>query len=243
MASGLTLGPQDVDSAGDLTGGRGNVGVHNHAKTLLKRHAQLYPVELRTALARPRDPERSTTLDVEEVEQALGSLQGRRAFFDPEEHVLEDASVKGSNEGDRVVAVVFRSKRTGRSARGVFPYDGLSKSQRAYARVMSGEPGNAGGQVPSEEPADTEAAEGRAREAEGRVAALEERLARLENPEPWDGYDEADADAVASRVSEGGYVEFGKAGLERIESYEKANKNRKTVLRAVDAALAEVPSV
>lgn len=253
---GLTLGPQDIDAAGDLTK---RLGVHNKADRLLKRHAALYPQELTIALARPIDPERTDALDYDEVTSALSSLRGRKAFFDGDEDELEHAVVRGDRPSNRVVAVVYRTK-SGRSARGVIPYEGLEASQRAYeaakaekeGRVLSS-PVTTDGTDLTGAAAELEArnaeleqaareAEERARQAQQDHEALLERLERLENPEPWDGYDALDADAVIERITEGGRDEFGRGGLERIQTYESERKNRKTVLRAVETAtLAESP--
>jgi hypothetical protein len=258
---GLTLGPQDIDSAGELTA---RLGVHNKAATLLRRHAALYPAELRTALSLPVDQERTAALDAEEVLSVLSGLQGRRAFFDADVHVVEDASVRSAEgtrlDEDRVVSIVFRADRSkggsGRSGRGVIPYSQLSGSIRAFedARDRPGAPAipiegsrvAASGEVDADLAARLDAleqstrdAEERARAAEESRADLEARLARAENPEPFENYDELDADDVARQVKEGGLEEFGTAGLQRILTYEQSTKNRKTVTKAVESALSE----
>ena len=257
---GLTLGPQDIDSAGELTG---RLGVHNKAGTLLKRHAALYPMALRQALALPIDLQRTEALDVEEVLTVLNGLKGRRAFFDEEVHTLEDASVRtpqgNVTDDKRVVSVVFRAERdkggSGRSGRGVIPYSELTASIRAYEEKVaagdssasstalanvgsdgSGADAELAARVAALETATSEAEERARQEAETR-AALEEELARLRDPEPWEGYDEANGDEVIVRLREGGLREFGEAGLERIRDYEEAHKNRKGVLGAVQEAL------
>lgn len=258
---GLTLGPLDPDNTSEMTA---RLGVHNKAAKLLKAHASNWPVQLTTALSRPIDVERTEALDQDEVLSALSSLRGRRAFFDEDSDVLEDATVRGVTEKDRVVAVVFRrapkdSKvgvEHGRSAYGVIPYAGLDASVRAYEEkkareelgplagfqttALEAQEGHLEGVVPEEQ---LRAAEDARRQAEQDMTELRERLERLENPEPWDGYDDENANAVVERVKEGGIDEFGRAGLERIRSYEESySQPRKTVLAAVDEALATRPA-
>jgi hypothetical protein len=135
----LTLGPMDPDNTSELTK---RVGVHNRAKQLLIRHGANFPQKLTVALSQPVDKERSDALDLEEVESALRSLSGRRAFFKADD-TLEAAAVRGTGK-DRVVAVVFRkpdvldqetgrvAEGSGRAAQGVIAYDGLERSQAAY---------------------------------------------------------------------------------------------------------------
>ena len=240
---GVTLGPLDPDNAGELVG---RLGVHNKADRLLQRHRKNWPVSLVNALSRPRDDLRSETLDLDEVEHALRSLKGRAAFFG-EEDVLEDASVRGMSDRDFIVSVVFR-KPSGRSAQGVIPYAGLDQSIAAYEAAKAKEDGvllsapvgegqeDPGAIAKAQEEA--RAAQEARRELEGKLDGVLERVARLEDPEPFEGYDELAADARAKAVREGGLEEFGRRGLERIREYEEAHKNSKQVLAAVEDALA-----
>lgn len=264
---GLTLGPQNVDAAGELTK---KLGVHNKADRLLKRHRELYPLALTQALARPIDGPRTATLDIDEVHSALSGLKGRSAFFDPDTDTLESATVRGDRESNRVVSVVFITK-SGRSARGVIPYASLTGSVRAFKASTISRSGVAAMVVPGDgEPAwlpggeplrddapalaagDADAAlaervaaleaaatsaEERARDAESKQADLESRLARAEDPEPWDGYDEENVDTVVQKLEDDGLKEFGRGGLERILTYESERKDRKGVKDAIDAAL------
>lgn len=245
MAStpGLTYGPLDPDNTSELTS---RLGVHNKADRLLQRHASNWPVELVNALSRPLDEERTATLDLDEVEDALGNLSGRRAFFKTDDE-LEDAAVRGTSDRDRVVSVVFR-KPSGRSAYGVIPYEDLDASIRAYdakkARLEGGgAPVLLGASSDSSErevalEAAAQDAESRARDAEARHEELLERVEALENPEPWDGYDELNAPDVVDAIKEGGIQEYGRAGLERIKTYEEGRERpRSTVVSAVEDAL------
>lgn len=245
---GLSIGPQDPDNTSKLTA---KVGVHNKADKLLARHRANWPVQLTTALSRPRDDERSETLLVDEVQSALEALKGRRAFFNPETDELEDASVRGTTDKDRIVSVVVRrGGEFGRSYNGVLPYEGMTGSIRAYEEAVEAEKN--GGFAPAALPAgddetaaalaeaqrQRDAAEAQNRELSGTLQELQDRLAALENPEPFDGYAGMKAQDRAKRVEEGGISEFGRAGLERIATYEAAHGNSVQVLRAVDDALA-----
>lgn len=269
IAPGLAVGPMEVDGASELVG---ELGVHNKAAQLLDHHAKLYPTDLRQQLALPRDPLRSEALDLEEVEEALHSLSGRRAFF-KEGYVLEDASVKGTRPRDRVVSVVYRlpgpdraAEDSGRSARGTFPYSlveadtepryeellaaqkakeghGVSEDVRALVEALvsgrTGEGSSGGSQdtgAVDELRKEVEALRKQQRDAEQRAVTAEEERDRARDPEPWDGYDDLNADDVISDLSDGAKEQYGVAGLERIATYEETHKNRKSVLAAIEAA-------
>lgn len=254
-APGLTLGPLDPDSSSDLTK---NLGVHNRATQLLKRHAANWPLELTRALSRPLDEMRTEALDHDEVLGALTALKGRRAFFNEDTDELEDAAVRGISEKDLIVSVVYRrGGEFGRLAQGVIPYSGMSASQRAYDELKAKEDGTplaaspasgdpdalqaAQAQVEAAQAAQA-SAEQVARESRAAQEAMEERLRRLENPEPFPGYDDLDARERADRIKSGGVDEFGRAGLERIHAYEADRKQpSKQVLAAIEDALASTP--
>lgn len=249
---GAVLGPMlaDLDAPGELTK---ELGVHNRADVLTRYHSQLYPLELIQKLALPRDPERSAALDLEEVHDALSDLKGRRAFFDPEADALLDASVKGDASTGYYISILYQVP-SGRTARAVIPYDLCPESARSYeeqqeaevafATLERGLSSRRPSRAASADSADQAQAdelrqlERRVRESEEAQAAVLEELQRLRDPEPWTGYDEAGADVVKERVTDGGVTEFGTAGLERIADYEERHKNRKTVLDAVEAAQA-----
>lgn len=251
-APGLSIGPMDIDRAGELVG---ELGVHNRANHLLNQHAQLYPLELVQKLSLPRDHDRSEALDLEDVERELSDLTGRRAFF-KDGFVLEDAAVKGDRPGNRVVSVVFTNPESGRTGRGIIPYSGVEKAtERRLAALkelranelragrdpgaVTGEDVQEAGAPSSDVEARLEALEQQLAAAEARAAEAESQLEAAGDPEPWEGYDEADADSVVAKVREGGVQEFGRAGLERIGTYEGSNKGRVTVQRAVDEELSK----
>jgi hypothetical protein len=65
-------------------------------------------------------------------------LKGRRAFFDEEKDTLLDASVKGDPGQGYVVSVIFRVP-SGRTVRGVIPYDKVPQSARAFEESLEQE--------------------------------------------------------------------------------------------------------
>lgn len=258
----LSVGPQDVDSAAAVTK---DLGVHNKAHRLLQRHAQMYPAALRTALSRPLDGERSMFLRehedlVDAVAEAAGSIKGRRKFF-PDGAVVESADVRGTGP-DRIFAILFRTPPppdgSGRSARGVINYSAVPAVERAFAEHREAA---ADASRPAPAPADPEsaddalAAEEAARETEERLQALEKQLQDLSaekaelqeqldaGTEPFEGYDDLNAQDAIQRVKQGGYLEFGKQGLEAIVAYEEAQeKPRKTVIEAAQEELDAIPA-
>jgi hypothetical protein len=249
---GATLGPMlaDIDAPGELVK---ELGVHNRADILLNYHAQLYPPDLVQKLALPRDLGRTAALDLEEVHDALASLKGRRAFFDPEKDTLNDASVKGDPATGLYVSVLYMVP-SGRTARGVIPYELCPASARAYDQLLqdeaqvgaltSGLRARRPHQAGSADGAD-QAHEDQLRQLERRVSdseaaqtAVTEELSRLRDPEPWKGYDEENGDPIRAKIEDGGAAEYGRSGLERIRDYEERHKARKGVLNAVEAALA-----
>lgn len=251
---GLAIGPENVDHAGELVA---RLGVHNRADRLLNRHAQMYPADLVAALSPRPDPVRSAALDLGEVEEALLDLQGRRAFF-REGYVLEDAAVRG--EGSRrVVSVVYRvpsrdgREDYGRSARGVIPYELVESTvepryeelsrQMAEQGVKSPDQLPARFSAPSSDSADAgtekrlQELERQLRQSTEALQALQEEKEKLSDPQPYEGYDEQNADAVIARVKDDGLGEFGRAGLERMLTYEESHKDRATVKAAIEAEL------
>lgn len=238
----VTIGPQDPDSASDLTA---RLGVHNKADKLLARARANYPEALTRALSLPDNPERTAALDLEEVESAVRSIEGRRAFVKDDDKVI-DARVKGREEDELVVAVLYE-RPSGRTARGVIPYEGLRGSARRFAEQQEEESSSVVGSTRQASSAGArDAAEEKLREYEERLQQLdsqlrerEERLASAEDPEPWQGYNELNAKERAEKVRDGGLEEFGRAGLERIRTYEETHQKSKQVLSAVDDALAQ----
>lgn len=251
---GLAIGPENVDHAGELVA---RLGVHNRADRLLNRHAMMYPPDLVKALSPHPDPVRSAALDLGEVEEALGDLQGRRAFF-REGYVLEDASVRGEGK-NRVVSVVFRVPSKdgrdgyGRSARGVIPYEMVEGSVEPRFEELSRQMAEAHVQSPDQIPAKFGAASAEAsdagtekrlqelerqlRQSSEALQALQEEKEKLSDPEPYEGFEGQNAEDVIARVKDDGLGEFGRAGLERMLTYEEAHKDRSTVKAAIEAEL------
>jgi hypothetical protein len=245
----LSVGPQDVDAAAAVTR---NLGVHNKAAQLLTRHARMYPVALRTALSRPLDGDRSAFVRehqdlIDAVAEAAGSIKGRKAFL-PKGAVIESVDVRGDLNVGRIFAILFRAE-SGRSARGVINYDAVPAVERAFQRhaeaAIEASPSDA------PEGADAQAAA----DAEERLQALEKQLQDLaaENAslkeeadagtEPFDGYEELNAEDTIKRVHDGGYLEFGKQGLQAIIDFEERQpKPRKTVIAAAEEELDAIPA-
>lgn len=247
-APGLTIGPMEPDKAGDLVG---NLGVHNRADRLLQHHAKMYPVALVQALSRPHDQERTAALDLDEVEAALTDQKGRQAFF-KDGSSLVDASVRGTRAADRVISVVYESP-SGRTMRGVLAYDQVPGAERRFEEMQQEKAETRAGAVrqsANEQPGSVEA---RDADLEARLQAVErefrqavqareaavEELEKLSDPEPFEGYDETNADGIIARVKDDGRDEFGRAGLERMLAYEESHKNRTGVKNAIDGELAK----
>jgi hypothetical protein len=233
----LVLGPQDPEATSELTK---RLGVHNKAGKLLERHRRNYPEGMTTILAYPRDDLRSESLDLEELEDELRGLRGRKAFFEEDDELVH-ANVRGSKATGYFVDVLYR-KPSGRTARGVISYEPLSGSVRAFEAAQAAE--EAGGArvvVGGDEElqAALESAEKEKRDAQSALQEMQDRISRLENPEPWDGYDETSAQEKVDLIKQGGLEEYGKAGLERIRDYERSRGNdaHKSVLTAVDGIL------
>lgn len=254
--SGLAIGPMDVDNSSQLTA---KLGVHNKGHLLIQRQEANYPEALRNAIARPTDADRTEAVQehFEDVEAAVRSLQGRQAWL-RDGDVIEDVSVHGSKAADRVIVILFRAE-SGRSGRGVIPYDDvpgiertleaqeaqrLNKSLRERGLPVAAADDDERVKAMEERAREAiAAAEQRALDAERSHQALLDRLERLEHPEPFEGYDAAKADEIVKRVKDGGREEFGLVGLSAIAAYEKRRPSpRSTVLDAVENAAAAPPA-
>jgi len=230
MADGEVLqevGPVDVDSAGELVR---KVGVHNQAKALIKAVAQNFPPELVAAGSRRVLGGQSQTLDLKEVADAAGD-----AFPDFVE--LRGAKVRGSEARPETVAVnvVFTTK-SGRTSRGIIPYDDLSKSKKAYAKGVQD------GTVVLRED-DPEANRKALEEAQKRIVELEAEkngdggtAEPDEAPEPYEGYEEYKK--AGERVEK---IESGDLSLVELlavrAAQEAESKPQQTVLDAVNAKI------
>ncbi|MGH2939452.1 MAG: hypothetical protein ACRDPE_15195 [Solirubrobacterales bacterium] len=219
------VGPVDVNSAGELVS---KVGVHNQAKRLIKQVAENFPPELVAAGSRRRLAGRSGTLDLSEVTDAA-----KDAFPDFTE--LLSAAVRGSEERPEtmVVNVVCRSE-SGRSFRGILPYEELSKSKAAYTEGVK----NGTVIFNSDDP---QAQKTALSEAQRTIAALEKRLEdaggepeEVETPEPFEGYEAAKAPDLIAAINDG---EYDLQTLFAIRTAEQEGKERSTVEEAIDAKI------
>lgn len=243
---GLSVGPMDIDDAAHFAT---TLHEHNKAHVMLARVQASFPAELTAALSRHVDPERTQAAreHVADVEKAIRGLSGRQNWLRDDDEVI-DVAVRGGKL-DRVIAVMFRGA-SGRTGRGVVGYDVVPAVERTFEaqeqaradgeRARLGMPSGGDARIKEVTDAARKAvadAEQRAVEAESRRTDMEERLARLENPEPFSGYDGMSAKDVIERVKSGGRDEFGLAGLDRIRAYELSQKSpRSTVIDAVDDA-------
>ena len=224
------VGPVDVDSAGELVK---RVGVHNQARLLIKSVAQNFPPELVAAGSRRLLGGQSQTLDLKEVTDAA-----KDAFPDFVE--LLGAKVRGSEARPEKVAVnvVFLTE-SGRTSRGILPYSGLKKSQKAYAKGVQD------GTVVIRED-DPEANAKALAEAQKRIVELEAAAGGggsteepAEVPEPYEGYDEHSK--AGERVEK---IESGELTLTELLAVKEAqdaapdSKKQQTVIDAVEARIA-----
>lgn len=222
----MRIDPKDPDVVGNLTG---SSGVRYEAEDLIRENAAIY-APLTPVLALGRDGARSDTLDLDEVGRVIGGE-------------VEGASVKGSGKTPRIVSYIVRYP-SGRSARGVVPYDEKSfpKSVAAY-----------------EDKVNTDLEVARASKGAGaserdvgedpRVAVLQAKLKELEeaaesaaDPEPFVGYGDLKIPEIIEKIDA---VEdpVEREMLKRsIRAYESEHSPRKGVLEATEpTALAPVP--
>lgn len=222
----LKVGPEDIDSAGDLSS---KLGVHNQSKQLIKQIRENYPRELVAALSRPEDQGRTKMLDADEVEEVFGDTDLIEGIV--EEDGIESARVFGQGK-NCVVGIVFRTE-SGRSARAAIDYSEFPRSSRAYDDAIA-----SGGVVLTDEDDPQqlrralEAAQKQIEEGSGSVDedeikrrveaeaaeqiddAVTKRLQDLgildedgdpveeEDPEPYDGYSDANVDDVVGKLPE-----------------------------------------
>jgi hypothetical protein len=243
---GLSIGPMDLDNSSQLTS---KLGVHNKAHILLQRAAANFPLELTKALSRPTDMER--TLAVQEHRDEVETAARATGSWLRTTDVVEDLSVKGTSDADRILVVLFRNE-AGRSGRGILPYDEvpaverthvqLRREARQQAAIDAGIPVAASSdddRVKAMETQSREAvaeSEAKRLKAEADLKDVLDRLAKLEDPEPFPGYAELNAPDIAKQLKDGGREQYGVVGLEKIVEYERAHQNRKSVLEAVTDA-------
>lgn len=122
------VGPQDVDSAGELVA---RVGAHNRGQELIQAVAAAKPAAVRAAQSRPDDQFRTPFLDLEAVAKATKKAWGK----DVEK--LEGARVvgKGADPDSMQVVVLFLTP-SGRTARGVLPYKDFQESEDRFADAL-----------------------------------------------------------------------------------------------------------
>lgn len=228
MADGAVLqdvGPADVDSAGELVK---KVGVHNQAKRLIQSVARNFPPELVAAGSRRLLGGQSQTLDLAEVSDAASD-----AFGDDFVELL-GAKVRGSEARPETIAVnlVFLTK-SGRTARGIVPYEGLKKSQRAYKKGVE-----EGTVVIRDD--DPEANRKALEEAQRRIVELEAAKdggtsEEPEEVEPFGGYGDVKAADLVEAINAG---EYDLPTLFAIRDAESEGKERSTVEEAVAEKIA-----
>jgi hypothetical protein len=239
----FSVGPMDVDSAAGLTA---RLGTHNKAGALLRRHAQSFPAALMRILQLPKDEVATRVVKdhLDAVRDAALSARGRHQFLKSDDEVLNGAAVREDEvTGERFVTIIYR-KPSGRIARGAIGFDsvtGLDAAvEEAKAREEAKQSGGAGAPLhiaTSASAGDPQAAEA-AREAANNLQELEDRLAALEDPEPFEGYGEMDARALATHLKAEGLDLYGRVGLQRVIAYEESHKDRSTVSEAAKDVLA-----
>lgn len=253
---GVRVGPLDPEATADF----GHVGKGNRARELIRRHALAHPVALQQAHGRKLHEERTKGLDLDEVRANVELPDGvpdgseivgaavRGEETDPRGLVVtyvfrtpkgrtgkwhadydEDVLPASAAEGDRRVAVKD-AKEAG------LPFDVETSGPRDYAT------GGARGQALERENQRlkqrldelarelTELRQSTLGEDEG--GAAEEPVVPSE--EPFDGYDEMDADKLRSVLRHS-----DQETRDRVLEYELRHKNRRTVVQAAQRPAAE----
>lgn len=121
---GVRVGPLDPDKGETF----GQVGGQNAARQLIRHHAAAHPPALVQALSGKHNPERSQTLDREEVAKAAVDYYADTDSPLPEGAVITGANVNGADDNpDRRFAcftwvVPVENGGSGRSGKGFIPY-------------------------------------------------------------------------------------------------------------------------
>ncbi|MCA1571158.1 MAG: hypothetical protein LC798_12745 [Chloroflexi bacterium] len=223
----LDIGPQDPDELAEF----GAVGAGNTAKRLLQAHAELYNPELSAVLAQPVVEHAGDAVDLDEVERVAkpnGEVKG--------------AEVRGDPRLPKtwVVSYIYVTE-SGRSARGVVSHHQLPdsaaeydarKRARLHARTITdsqtGETHEAQAYTASE-----------ANELREEIDRLRAALEDAQDPEPYEGYGEANANEIIDDLKNrdtSAPQEY--VAVQEIRDYEAAHKDRETVVAAADKALA-----
>lgn len=232
----LLVGPQDPDATAELTQ---RYGVGNNAVKLLEAQADNYPAELRALLSLPIDDDRSQALLDEDVYAAAGDLLRETKRIGDEDRAPElvESYVRGSDDRSRVVTITYISPsgRSAKAALGAWAGDGFSKSRDAYEELRRGKMGLAAAQArvagDSQVPADSPEAEALREEVE----RLHKELEAARDPEPFEGYNAANASELKKRLADS---DRGEA--QRVLDYERAHEDRSTV---TDAAVKRVDAI
>lgn len=230
VAADAKIDPTDPDDVGGISG---TTGAGYDAMNIIDANSAAQE-KLRPYTALPRDDARSAALNLDEISERIGDRD------------VEGASVRGSGDGNRVVVYLIRAA-SGRSARGVLPYKGLTKSAAAFAQKQK----------------ETLDAARAARSAGGserdfgedpRVAVLTQRLDELEAekrdaekrasavPDPFDGFGDATVKEIREKIeSVSDLVEREILKRQVRAAEESAEKPRQGVLDATEpVALAPV---
>lgn len=219
--SPVRVGPQDVDSAGDLVG---RLGTHNRGGRLIQQMAARYPAELVTAQMLEADDARTEYLDADEVlEHARSEFGGRKAV-----QTIESARVRGKGrKPDDLVVTIAIGVKSGRIIKQFFPYSDLPKSAKAYEKA------EADGLVGADQEQDAESLSAALAATRAELAAI-----RKEN-RAADDATESDADLVDGNADEvkDRIENWDAEELSRALAAERAGKKRKTVAEAIEAEL------
>lgn len=248
---GVKVGPLDPEATADF----GQVGKGRRAATLIRRHTQLYPLPLRKALARRLNAERSDGVDLDEVRDAIELPDGL-----PDGTEIVAAQVRGLEGEGHVLTYTYRTP-SGRSAKWFAEYDDevlpstVSEGDRrvrvkdAKEAGVPPDPERSGPRDNVSGGARGQALERRNQELQRRLDELSRELTELrqsqrqaaESPEvevpsdePFDGYDELTVDELRPRLAEA-----DQETRDRVAEYERANKNRKSVVAAAERPASE----
>lgn len=118
VLDGVKVGPLDPDK-GEMFG---QVAGGNTARQLMRMHTQMFPAQLRQALALKIDEARTRALDIDEVRDYLDDLEldnGDPAV--PKDSEIVGAAVRGERDRPQVLIYTYRLP-SGRTAKWFAPY-------------------------------------------------------------------------------------------------------------------------
>lgn len=234
-----TVGPMDVDSAGNLAP---KVVKQHQANELIQHVRANYPVELVVLEQRDEDRARTAALVHDEV------LDTAREEFGDEEAdggvvKLLSARVRGKDQplGEKAVCVLWQTP-SGRTARGAFGYAPLAESIDNFdAKVAAGE-------ITEVDETDAKDLKRTVERQEDTIKRLNARLAAQENgaesgDKPEEGstaVPEGNSRDLIKALNEGEYSLSQVDAL--IEAENAVEAPRKTVLKAAEAAKQKLES-